>query len=201
MGHPACGTASDSLLHSLAPLVAGLVEVPPGREHSGAEQLASHPVADLVRPVGPGQLADPQMLARGVEQLQETSWSVAVSREISSPVNGGTATRSGPGKKPNRGGSARGRATTPPGQNAKPSRRGSLGGGISGRRGTACRAPASSGHAQASSVRGVRPGSAGTHTEDATKLAAGAAKAAPPPPSPPQGGAGASLAPDTAPAP
>jgi len=139
---------------------------------------------------GPGGMA-----CGGMEQLQETSWSVAVSRKISSPANGGTATRSGPGKKPNRGGSARGRATTPPGQNAKPSRRGSLGGGISGRRGTACRAPASSGHAQASSVRGVRPGSAGTHTEDVTKLAAGSARPAAVPLSRPEGGAGSSAVP------
>src|SRR3989475_1461500 len=143
---------------------------------------------------GPGGVA-----CGGMEQLQETSWSVAVSRKISSPANGGTATRSGQGKKPNRGGSARGRATTPPGQNAKPSRRGSLGGGISGRGGTACRAPASSGHAQASSVRGVRPRSAGTHTEDSTKLTAGAPTPPPLPPSPPEGGAGPSVARDNAP--
>src|SRR2546427_1461108 len=137
---------------------------------------------------GPGGVA-----CGGMEQLQETSWSVAVSRKISSPANGGTATRSGQGKKPNRGGSARGRATTPPGQNAKPSRRGSLGGGISGRGGTACRAPASSGHAQASSVRGVRPRSAGTHTEDSTKLTAGSARPAALPLSRPEGGTGPSV--------
>jgi len=135
------------------------------------------------------------MACGGMEQLQETSWSVAVSRKISSPANGGTATRSGPGKKPNRGGHGRGRATTAPGQNAKPSRRGSLGGGIGGRRGTACRAPASSGHAQASSVRGVRPGSAGTHTEDVTRLAAGSARPAAVPLSRPEGGTGPSAVP------
>ena len=139
---------------------------------------------------GPGGMA-----CGGMEQLQETSWSVAVSRKISSPANGGTATRSGPGKKPNRGGSARDRATTPRGRNAKPSRRGSLGGGISGRRGTACHAPASSGHVQASSVRGVRPGSAGTHTEDETKFAVGSARPAAVPLSRPECGAGSSAVP------
>ena len=128
-------------------------------------------------------------------QGQETSWSVAVSRKIRSPANGGTARRSGPGKKPNRGGPARGRATTPPGQKPKPSRRRSPGGGIIGRRGTACRAPTSSGHARASSVRGVRPGSAGTHTEDATKLAAGSARPAALPLSRPEGGTGPSAVP------
>ena len=136
------------------------------------------------------------MASGGMGQGQETSWSVAVSRKIRSPANGGTARRSGPGKKPNRGGPARGRATTAPGQNAKPSRRGSLGGGIGGRRGKACRAPTSSGHAQASSVRGVRPGSAGTHTEDVRKLAAGSARPAPAavPLSRPEGGTGSSAA-------
>src|SRR5437879_5764934 len=134
------------------------------------------------------------MASGGMGQGQETSWSVAVSRKIRSPANGGTARRSGPGKKPNRGGPARGRATTAPGQNAKPSRRGSLRGGIGGRRGTACRAPTSSGHAQASSVRGVRPGGAGTHTEDVTKFAAGSARPAALPLSRPEGGTGPSAA-------
>ena len=120
-----------------------------------------------------------------------------MSRKINRPANGGTATRSSQVKKSNRAGPARGRATTPAGQKPKPSRRRSPGGGIIGRRGTACRAPTSSGHARASSVRGVRPGSAGTHTEDGTKLAAGSARPAPAavPLSRPEGGTGPSAVP------
>ena len=103
-----------------------------------------------------------------------------MSRKINRPANDGTTRCSGQGKKPNRGGPGRGRATTPRGRNVKPNRRGSPGGGISGRRGTACRAPASAGDAQASSVRGVRPSSAGTHTGCAKKFAAATANPAPP---------------------
>src|SRR5437879_5035461 len=72
---------------------------------------------------GPGGTA-----CGGMEQLQETSWSVAVSRKISSPANGGTATRSGQGKKPNRGQPGRDRGKTPPGREAKQSRRRGPGG-------------------------------------------------------------------------
>src|SRR2546422_2007002 len=101
---------------------------------------------------GPGGMA-----CGGMEQLQETSWSVAVSRKISSPANGGTATRSRPGKKPNRGDPRRDRAKTPPRRDGKPNRKGGLRGGISRRRGTASPAPAAPGDPPAPSVSGVPP--------------------------------------------
>src|SRR2546425_9448439 len=73
---------------------------------------------------GPGGMA-----CGGMEQLQETSWSVAVSRKISSPANGGAAARPRPGEKTKTGGVPPGGGKTPPPPQSKNKPRGGGRGG------------------------------------------------------------------------